>query len=211
MRKPPKGTTVPEFAAIVAAADARNLDAHDLILFLGETGWRFSEGTALDVGHVEDDGLDVGVTVGQVFRIDGTGRQVLSVDEAKSYAGFRRIRLFPASAAVVRRRLVGKAPGDLARATTTLTLGEAADPPSPWEVPREGVNGVTNGLFVFVVTEVRDSLRCGRSAGPCPPKNLLVAPRSQTPERSGEDRAPYNNHSSKEEPQHPESVIEGQR
>jgi len=29
----------------------------------------------------------------------------------------------------------------LARATTTLTLGEAADPPSPWEVPREGMNG----------------------------------------------------------------------
>jgi len=113
VRKPPKGTTVPEFAAIVAAAEARNIDAHDLILFLGETGWRFSEGTALDVGHVEDDGLDVWVTVGQVFRIDGTGRQVLSVDEAKSYAGFRRIRLFRASAAVVRRRLVGKAPGDL--------------------------------------------------------------------------------------------------
>jgi len=113
VRKPPKGTTVPEFAAIVAAAKARNIDAHDLIVFLGETGWRFSEGTALDVGHVEDDGGDVWVTVGQVFRIDGAGRQVLSVDEAKSYAGFRRIRLFPASAAVVRRRLVGKAPGDL--------------------------------------------------------------------------------------------------
>ncbi len=113
MRKPPKGTTVPEFAAIVAAAKARNVDAHDLILFLGETGWRFSEGTALDVGHVEDDGTDVWVTVGQVFRIDGSGRQVLSLDEAKSYAGFRRIRLFPSSASVVRRRLPGKAPGDL--------------------------------------------------------------------------------------------------
>ena len=113
VRKPPKGTTVAEFAALVASAEKRNLDAHDLIVFLGETGWRFSEGTALNVGNVEDDGDGLWVTVGQVFRLDGSGRQVLSVDEAKSYAGFRRIRLFPASAAVVRRRLADKSSGDL--------------------------------------------------------------------------------------------------
>ena len=112
-RKPPKGTTVREFESIRAAAWARNRDAHDLILFLGETGWRFSEATALDVRDVADDGADVWVTVTQVFRIDGHGRQVIAPDAAKSHAGFRRIRLFPDSAAMVRRRLLAKSPGDL--------------------------------------------------------------------------------------------------
>jgi integrase len=114
-KKPPKGTTVAEFAAIQhAAREAKgNPDAADLILFLGETGWRFSEATALHVRNVEDDGTDVWVTVGQVTRIDGQGRQYLAEDSAKSWAGFRRIRLFPDSAAMIRRRLVGKGPGDL--------------------------------------------------------------------------------------------------
>jgi integrase len=113
VKKPPKGTTVPAYRAILGAADERNPDAEDLIVFLGETGWRFSEGAALDVAYVEDDGADVFVTVGQVFRIDGNHRQVIAVDEAKSYAAFRRIRLFPESAAIVRRRVVGKRPGEL--------------------------------------------------------------------------------------------------
>lgn len=112
-KKPPKGTTVPEFRAILEAAQKRNPDAHDLILYIGETGWRFSEANALDVRDVEDDGTDVWVTVSQVFRLDGSGRQVLTVDEAKSYAAFRRIRLLPESAAMVRRRVAGKGPGHL--------------------------------------------------------------------------------------------------
>jgi integrase len=113
VKKPPKGTTVPEFRALLEAATRRNADAHDLIAFLGETGWRFSEATALDVRDVEDDGTDVWVSVSQVFRLDASYSQVLSVDQAKSYAAFRRIRLFPASAAPVRRCVVGKRPGDL--------------------------------------------------------------------------------------------------
>lgn len=112
-KKPPKGTTVAEFRAILAAGENRNPGATDLILFLGETGWRWSEGAALRVLDVEDDGRDVWVTVGRVFRIDGNYRQVIAQDEAKSYRAFRRIRLFPASAAMVRRRVVGKAPDDL--------------------------------------------------------------------------------------------------
>lgn len=111
-KRPPKGTTVPVYRAILAAARERNPDAADLITFLGETGWRFSEAAALDVAYVEDDGVDVWVTVGQVFRIV-ENRQVLAVDEAKSDAAFRRIRLFPESADVVRRRCLGKRPGDL--------------------------------------------------------------------------------------------------
>lgn len=115
-KKPPKGTTVPEFDRILAAAadpkGKNNQDAADLILFLGETGWRFSEGAALDPMAVEDDGVDVWVTVTQVFRIIDN-KQVLVPDAAKSYAAFRRIRLFPKSAAMVRRRMIGKGPGSL--------------------------------------------------------------------------------------------------
>lgn len=112
-KKPPKGLTVPEFRAILDAARRRNPAAADLILFLGETGWRWSEGAALAVVDVEDDGDDVWVTVGAVFRIDANWRQVRQEDEAKSYRAFRRIRLFPQSAEIVRRRVTGRAPGDL--------------------------------------------------------------------------------------------------
>lgn len=113
-KNPPKGTTVPEFNAILKAAieSKNNPDAADLIIFLGETGWRWSEGAALDVDSVEDDGADVWVTVTRVFRIEAN-RQVIAEDQAKSFAAFRRIRMFPASAAVIRRRIVGKGPADL--------------------------------------------------------------------------------------------------
>jgi len=112
-KKPPKGTTVGEYRAILDAAARRNPDAADLILFLGETGWRFSEATALDVRDVEDDGTNVYVNVSRVFRIDGQGRQVIAEGAAKSDAAFRRIVLWEESADTVRRRLVGKGPGDL--------------------------------------------------------------------------------------------------
>jgi integrase len=109
----PKGTTVPEFRAILSAAEQRNPDAADLILFLGETGWRWSEAAALDVRDVEDNGTDVWVTVTRVFRIDGNYRQVLTEDAAKSQKAFRRIRMFPDTAAMLRRRVIGRGPGDL--------------------------------------------------------------------------------------------------
>lgn len=113
VRKPPKGVTVPEFRALLDAAHRRrNPDAADLILFLGETGWRFSEATALDVRDVEDNGTDVWVTVSRVHRLNGS-RYVIVEDAAKTDAAFRRIRLLPESAAMVRRRVVGKRPGDL--------------------------------------------------------------------------------------------------
>lgn len=110
-KRPPKGTTVPEFRRILTAAAARNPAAHDLILFLGETGWRWSEAAALV--DVEDNGTDVWVTVSQVFRIDGDHRQVLAPDEAKSYAAFRRIRMFPETAAMLRDRTERLAAGQL--------------------------------------------------------------------------------------------------
>lgn len=109
----PLGTTTPEFRAILAAAQKRNPDAHDLILFLGETGWRFSEAIALAVRDVEDDGKDVHVSVSRVYRLDASGRQVIAEDEAKSGAAFRRIRPLPDATAMIRRRVVGKGPADL--------------------------------------------------------------------------------------------------
>jgi integrase len=112
VKKPPKGTTVAEFRALLEAASARNPHAADIILYLGETGWRWSEAAALSVRDVEDDGENVHVTVTQVFRRTGN-RQVIAEDEAKSYAAFRRIRLLPESAAMVRRRVLGKRPDDL--------------------------------------------------------------------------------------------------
>lgn len=112
-KKPPKGTTLTEFRAILDAASERNPDAGDLICFMGETGWRWSEAAALTVADVSEDARGVRVTLGGVFRLDGKGRQYRAEGEAKSYRAFRPITMFPESAAVVRRRIVGKAPGDL--------------------------------------------------------------------------------------------------
>ncbi|WP_310962100.1 tyrosine-type recombinase/integrase [Nocardioides terrisoli] len=110
VRKPPKGTTTPEFRSILAAALAKgNPDAHDLILFLGETGWRFSEAIALDTRDVDDDGIDVWVNMSRVYRLDASGRPFIAEDAAKTEAGFRRIRMLPESAAMVRARMIGKA------------------------------------------------------------------------------------------------------
>ena len=109
----PKGTTTPEFRAILAAAHDLNPDAADLILFLGETGWRWSEAAALAVRDVEDDGTSVWVTVTRVFRIDGNYRQVLTEDAAKSQKAFRRIRVYPETATMLRRRVIGRAPANL--------------------------------------------------------------------------------------------------
>lgn len=109
----PKAATAIEYRAILAAALERNPDAADLITFLGETGWRFSEAIALGVRDVEDDGDTVFVTVTRVVRLDGSGMAYIAEDEAKTDAAFRRINLLRESSAVVRRRLIGKAPGDL--------------------------------------------------------------------------------------------------
>ncbi|MAE64173.1 MAG: hypothetical protein CMJ18_07840 [Phycisphaeraceae bacterium] len=111
-KKPPKGTTVPEWRAMLGAAEDRNPDARDLILFLGSLGWRWSEAAALAVRDIEDDGEAMHVNVTRVFRVIDNG-QVLVEDAAKSWAGFRRVPV-PNSEArtMLRRRIVGKAPGD---------------------------------------------------------------------------------------------------
>ena len=110
-KKPLKGTRVPEWRALIRAGQEVNPDAADLILFIGSLGWRFSEATALCVDAVEDDGTHVWVDVVRVFRMIDN-RQVLIDDVAKSEAGLRRCRLPSEAAAMVRRRMVGKGPGD---------------------------------------------------------------------------------------------------
>lgn len=113
IKKPPKGVTLPEWYALLAAARRIEPDAADLMLFIVGTGWRWSEAATLPVRNVEEwadeDGRDrMFVTMRQVNR-----QGVVVADAAKSYAGFRRAEVTPVVADMLRRRLVGKSPDDL--------------------------------------------------------------------------------------------------
>lgn len=112
-RKPVKGATIPEWLALHAAAQRVDPDAADLLLFIVSTGWRFSEATPLTAGSVEDFDTQVYVTVQRVVRRDAEGAFVVAEDEAKSFAGLRRVRVGQMCAATLRRRTVGKGPDDL--------------------------------------------------------------------------------------------------
>lgn len=107
-KRPPKGLTMPEWLALRDAAYRVDEDAADLILFLGSTGWRIGEATALTVGAVDDSGPQMYVTVMQVNR-KGEGL----VEGAKSDAGLRRIRMLPDCAGMLRRRMIGKGVNEL--------------------------------------------------------------------------------------------------
>lgn len=107
-RKPPKGLRLPEVQALTATARSMNPAAADLIDFILGTGWRIGEAVALTAGQVEDDGTAVYVTVSRVWR-----REVGFVEDAKSDAGLRRLRVLGDAVGVLRRRLVGLSPADL--------------------------------------------------------------------------------------------------
>lgn len=107
-RKPPKGLRLPELNALTATARQVNPDGADLIDFIIGTGWRLGEAIALTVGQVEDDGIAVYVTVSRVWR-----REVGFVQDAKSEAGLRRLRVLGDAVGVLRRRVIGRGPGDL--------------------------------------------------------------------------------------------------
>lgn len=117
-KKPPKGLSLPEWLALKDAAYRVNEEAADLIVFLGNTGWRIGEATALQVGSIDDSGSQMFVTVDRVNR-KGEG----VVDGAKSDAGLRRIRMLPECAAMLRRRMVGKGPGELVFTNSHSPLG----------------------------------------------------------------------------------------
>ena len=118
VKKPPKGLTLPEWLALKDAAYRVDEDAADLILFLGNTGWRIGEAIALQALAVDDSGPHMYVTVTHVHR-KGEGL----VEGAKSDAGLRRIRMLPECAAMLRRRLVGKGAGDLVFTNPHSRLG----------------------------------------------------------------------------------------
>lgn len=107
-RKPPKGLRLPEVQALTATARSMNPAAADLIDFILGTGWRIGEAVALTAGQVEDDGVEVYVTVSRVWR-----REVGFVEDAKSDAGLRRLRVLGDAVGVLRRRVVGLSPADL--------------------------------------------------------------------------------------------------
>lgn len=120
-KTPPKGLTLTEWVALRDAAYRIDVDAADLTLFMAGAGWRIGEATALLAGSVEDDGATMFVSMSHVNR-KGEG----VVAGAKSQAGFRRIRMLPDVAAMLRRRLVGKGPGD-------LVFTNAYSPSGAWE------------------------------------------------------------------------------
>ena len=107
-----KGLRAGEWAILYQAACAESPDAADLLLFLVGTGWRWSEATALQVMHLDLDRDDPSVEMAQVWRRGISGHEL--VQDAKSQAGIRRIRLSPMIVDMLKRRTTGKALGDFA-------------------------------------------------------------------------------------------------
>jgi integrase len=84
-------------------------DASDVVAFMAGTGWRIGEAIALTAGAVEDNGDKVYVVMGRVHR-----RLVGFTEGGKSEAADgRRLRIVGPAVGVLRRRIVGRAPGDL--------------------------------------------------------------------------------------------------
>lgn len=116
-KSPPKGLTIPEWHRLKAAFYEVDVDAADLALFMASTGWRIGEATAVTVQGVED-GDPMFVTMWQVNR-KGVGIAA----GGKSAAAARRIKVSAECAAMVRRRMVGKAPSDLVFTNPHSPLG----------------------------------------------------------------------------------------
>jgi integrase len=125
-KKPPKGLRIPELYALLEAGERGDQDTADVVAFMAGTGWRISEAIALTAGAVEDDGDRVYVSMGRVHR-----RGVGFTDGAKSDASYgRRLWILGPAVQVLRRRVVGKAPGDL---VFTFTDGRpGVDRTGPW-------------------------------------------------------------------------------
>ena len=112
----PKGLRPAEWQVLHQAAVTVDQDAADLLLFMASTGWRWSECVAvqaLGVDHWADTNgvTHTYVTMGRVLRREN-GAHVF-VDDAKSEAGNRRVRLKGPGEEMVLRRVHGSAPTDL--------------------------------------------------------------------------------------------------
>ena len=112
-RPAPKGLMPAEWQAIHAALRTDCADAADLAYFLLNTGWRWSEGAALTPAAVEDygPGATMYVNMVQVLR-RAAGGFMSAVPDGKAEASLRRISLDPDTAAVIRRRTIGKGIND---------------------------------------------------------------------------------------------------
>lgn len=111
-RKPPRGLRPGEWRAMYAALQQLDPDAADLAFIIYATGARFAEACALSTFDVEDDGRHVTLTIGAVIRREAHG-VLVRVEDTKSRAGFRRIRLDKSASDLVRRRVAGAKPGGL--------------------------------------------------------------------------------------------------
>jgi len=115
-KKAPKGLRPDEWQILHRAAQLVDEDAADLLLFLVSTGWRWSESVAvqsLAVDHWidDDDRSHTYVSMGRVLRREGD--TFVFVDDAKSAAGERRVRIVGPAEQMVLRRIAGKKPTDL--------------------------------------------------------------------------------------------------
>lgn len=111
--KAAKGMTIPEWHQFYEIGCKDLPDVGDLAAFLVGTGWRFSEATALMVRNVHDWGDDeIFVDMAQVLRRE-PGKVGVVTEGGKSEDSLRRTRLGRQTAAIVRRRIIGKGPDEL--------------------------------------------------------------------------------------------------
>jgi integrase len=121
-KKAPKGLHPAEWMILHAAALQVDRDAADLLLFKASTGWRWSECVAIPVAAIDHwvDDMDRSwtyVTMGRVLRRTGSTFEL--VDDAKSDAGSRRIRLVGPAEQMVLDRIAGKPADQLVFTTKT--------------------------------------------------------------------------------------------
>lgn len=120
-KKPPKGLRPEQWQILHTAAQEVDPDAADLLLFMVSTSWRWSECVALPVASVdhwvEDGESFTYVTMGRVLRRVGSTFEI--VDDAKSEAGMRRVRIKGPGEEMVLRRIKGKQLDDLVLTTRT--------------------------------------------------------------------------------------------
>ena len=114
----PHGLKPAEVQALFSALRTINPDAADLAEFALASGWRWSECVALGTFDVEDDGVNCWVTVTRVARRQADSSTTI-VQDAKSEAGKRRIKLDRGASALVRRRVAAAGPGGLVFTTVT--------------------------------------------------------------------------------------------
>lgn len=118
----PKGLRPNEWAALHAALANLDPAAADLADGLLATGWRWSEVAAMAVGQLYDAGDALYASMDRVMRRNAAGQDVI-VDEGKRQASVRRVKIDAEAAQMFRRRMVGKAPGDLVFTTPIARNG----------------------------------------------------------------------------------------